>query len=270
MQHGGVTVGVDVGATLCKLVRVSSASADTAVHPAADIEAIRAAIRAWRPDRIGATGGGGDQLGARLDAIPVHHSDEFSAWGKGVGLVARREQITLPAHHLVASVGTGTSILAVRDGIAERVGGTPLGGGTIVGLGQLLAQQGNFAELVALAAAGDRRRVDLLIGDLHRTAPVPVLQDLSASSFAKLASRTPADLTHAVIGMVGETVALMAGGLARGTGLDTIAYCGSTVHGNPPLRAILEQITTVFGHRPLFLDQGAFCGAFGAAAFAAG
>ena len=139
MHDHDVTVGVDVGATLCKLVRVTPQTTATALHPAHDLEGIRQLVRRWGPRRIGATGGGADQLGARLDLVPVHHSGEFAAWGRGVAIVAGREQVGLPAHHLLASVGTGTSILAVRDGEAERVGGTALGGGTIIGLGQLLA-----------------------------------------------------------------------------------------------------------------------------------
>ena len=49
-----------------------------------------------------------------------------------------------------------------------RVGGTALGGGTLRGLGRLLLGTDDHERLVALAATGDRRRVDLLVGDLYR------------------------------------------------------------------------------------------------------
>jgi hypothetical protein len=39
--------------------------------------------------------------------------------------------------------------------------------------------------------------------------------------------------------------------------------------GNPALGAIVGKITTRFGHRPVFLAAGAYCGALRAAALAA-
>lgn len=263
-----VTVGVDAGATLCKLVRVRGAEIDTALRPVDDVDGVRAQIAAWRPERLAATGGGADRFGDAFDGVPVSQVGEFAAWGAGAGLMAAREGVALPAEYLVASVGTGTSILAVTAAGAERAGGTALGGGTIMGLARLLVNCDEFDAVVALAAQGDRRRVDLLIGDLYRTAPLAVLHDLSASNFAKLASREPADLAHAIVGLVGENVALMAGALGRGSRLDTVLYCGATLRGNAPLRAVIEGITQVFGNRPLFLREGAFCGALGAAALA--
>ena len=59
-------VGVDVGATLCKLVRVNGASVDTALVASANVEGIRARVQSWAPTRIGATGGGADRLGPSL------------------------------------------------------------------------------------------------------------------------------------------------------------------------------------------------------------
>jgi type II pantothenate kinase len=42
-------------------------------------------------------------------------------------------------------------------------------------------------------------------------------------------------------------------------------YCGSTLTANAPLETILAQVTGFFGPPPRFLEQGAFCGAIGAA-----
>ena len=59
-------------------------------------------------------------------------------------------------------IGTGTSVLALGAGHAKRVGGSALGGGTLLGLGRLLLGVDSFDEICALAARGDRRSVDLL------------------------------------------------------------------------------------------------------------
>jgi type II pantothenate kinase len=262
------TLGVDVGATLCKIVPLDAPEA--AVHcPSEASEAMRAHVLAHAPARVGATGGGASRLAAVLPGVPITQVGEFDAWAAGASMLAAADGLELPTRHLVASVGTGTSVIAVGDGAPTRLGGTAVGGGTFMGLGRLLVGESTFAELAALAAAGDRRGVDLLVRDVYRDAAGPLVGDLTAANFAKLRSREREDLAAALATLVGETVALVAGALARGAAVETIVYCGSTLLGNPVLAAVLDDITRRFGSRPLFLRAGAFCGALGAAALAA-
>jgi type II pantothenate kinase len=220
------------------------------------------------PARVVATGGGADRLGPTLAGVPVEHVAEFDAWGRGASLVAAAEGVPLPARYLLVSLGTGTSILSVLDGRVERVGGTARGGGTVVGLGRLLVGADSFADVTRLAARGDRRSVDLLVGDVYRGTAASIASQLTAASFAKLDSLAPPDVAHALMGLVAENVVLIAGALARGAGVETIVYCGSTLTENPALRDIVGEITTFFGNRPLFLAGGAYAGAVGAAALA--
>jgi len=264
------TIGIDAGATLCKLARVDGAL-ETARFASTDVAAVRACVAGWRPARIGATGGGAAALGAAIGGVPLRHIGEFDAWARGSVVVARHEGVALPSRCLIVSLGTGTSVLAVEGPRVERVGGTAVGGGTVLGLGRLLLGAGSFDELTALAGRGDRRRVDLLVGDVYpAAAEAPLLRDLSAANFAKLDSTDPADLANALMGLVGETVALIASSHARRLGIETIVYCGSTLHENRALHAVVADITERFGHRPCFLRLGAHCGAVGAAVLAAG
>ncbi len=260
----GDVAGIDVGATLCKLA-LRRDGLSTAHYPSTDLAGARALVEAWGPARIVATGGGADRLGTEVAGLPIEHVPEFEAWARGAPLVAAEEGIGLPDRYLLVSLGTGTSVLAVDEGRVERVGGTALGGGTVLGLGRLLVGIESFAEIAAMAERGDRRSVDLLVGDVYRGAVAPLLRDLTAASFAKLASTRPEDLAQALMGLVGENVALLCGGFARGLAVDTVVYCGSTLSENPSLRRIVGEITTHLGHRASFLAGGAFCGAVGAA-----
>jgi type II pantothenate kinase len=263
-ERGGVA-GIDVGATLCK-VALRRDGLSTARYPSSDLAAARALIEAWSPSRIVATGGGADRLGAEIAGVPVEHVPEFDAWSRGALLVAAEEGTVLPERYLLVSLGTGTSALRIGDGHVVRAGGTALGGGTVVGLGRLLLGVDSFAEVAAMAERGDRRSVDLLVGDVYRGVDAPLLRDLTAASFAKLESTRPDDLAHALMGMIGENVALLCAGLARVESLETVVYCGSTLSENPSLRRTVTEITTHFGQRPVFLAAGAFCGAVGATA----
>jgi type II pantothenate kinase len=261
-------IGVDVGATLCKIVPLDAPH--LAVHyPSAAVAQVRAHVLAHAPAEIGATGGGTPQLAAAVPSMPIRTVGEFEAWAAGAPLLAANDGLELPARYLLASVGTGTSILSVGDGAPARVGGTAVGGGTFMGLGRLLLGESSFEGLAALAAAGDRREVDLLVRDVYGDVAGPLVGDLTAANFAKLRSQRREDLAAALVTLVGETVALMAGALAREAGVETVVYCGSTLAGNPALCAVIDDITRRFGNVPRFLRAGAYCGALGAAAVAA-
>lgn len=259
-------MGVDVGATLCKLA-YRRGDLETARGPSTDGAVLRTSTAAWRPDRIGATGGGALRV-AEATGRPVQVVGEFEAWAAGARLLAADDHVDLPPRFLLVSLGTGTSILSVVPDAVTRVGGTALGGGTVVGLGRLLAGVTSFDAISALATEGDRRRVDLLVGDVYREAAFALPGDLTASSFAKLASDRPADLAHALMGLVGENVALLCAALARQSTAAAVVYCGSTLERNPALVGILREVTTLSGQHAVFLSRGAYCGAIGAAALA--
>jgi type II pantothenate kinase len=161
-------------------------------------------------------------------------------------------------------------------GRVVRIGGTALGGGTLLGLGRRLAGCTDFAELCRLAERGDRWRVDLSVADVYAGGQTPPLAaELTASAFARLgreAGARPEDLAAALVWMVGENVALIAGGLAGAAGVDHIVVGGGTLHGNPLLHEAIADIAGRFGRHCTFLDDGAYGAALGAllAAEAAG
>jgi type II pantothenate kinase len=258
------TVGIDAGATLWKLV-YQAERLHMAVVPAGDFESLGRQVGAWGPSRVCLTGGGAVRVEAALDAAQMRQVPEFEAWARGAPMLAKRAGVDLPERYLLVSLGTGTSVLAVDHGDARRVAGTALGGGTLVGLGRLLLGIDAFDELAALAQRGDRRRVDLLVGDIYPEGGISLHPDLNASSFAKLESREPADLAHAMMGLVGENVGIICTVTAQAAGIRTVVFGGKTLSGNPALEEILRLVTVALNHEALFLVDGAFCGAIGAA-----
>ena len=265
-------VGVDAGASLIKLaVRDADGRSAYRLFPREAIERVAGEVESAGPDRVGLTGGGAAQL-AGLLSMDTARVDEFSAWRRGA------ERLLGPAgmgdgRFLLVSLGTGTSVLLVDGSKTTRVGGTALGGGTVVGLGAGLIGVGDFDALAALARRGDRRRVDLLVSEV---GDVPLPPDVTASALAKLARppsaapREPADVAHAVMGLVGENVALVCNALAAACGVGRIVYAGSTLRENPALVDILAGLTRVLGHEATLLPHGEFAGALGALELALG
>ncbi len=265
MSTSSRTLGIDAGATLCKLA-LSCDRPQTALIPSTALNAVRQQIERWQPDRILATGGGAKQLGERVAGLEPRWVSEVDAWARGASVLARRQGLELPPRYVLVSLGTGTSVLEVRGDKGTRIGGTALGGGTLIGLGRLLLKAGSFQELTQLARRGDRRKVDLLVGDIYSDGRAPLPPQVTASNFGKLASTRDVDLADALMGLLGENIALICSALTRLHGLETVVFGGSTLSDNPTLEQTLELSTRALGHRAHFLSEAAFCGAVGAAA----
>jgi len=259
-------VGADAGATLCKLVLPAPTELRAVKFPSGDVASLRQYLGEWKPRRVIATGGGASRLARELRDLEVHTVPEFAAWARGAPLLAARIGLELPDKYLVAVIGTGTSVLAIEPGGARRIGGSALGGGTLLGLGRLLLGVDSFDGICELAGRGDRRRVDLSVGDIYPGGEIALPPDLNASSFAKLDSREPPDLAHALVGMLGENIGLICGNLARTAGASAVVYCGSTLLHNRELQEILRWVTAMHGATAHFPEHGAFCGALGAVA----
>src|SRR5258706_1926901 len=231
--------GADVGATLVKLaLRDARGTITMETLPTDQLDAVAQRLRGLAPGELGLTGGGAPRLATRLDR-PLVPVGEFEAWAEGARQLLGEAP---PERFLVVSVGTGTSALLVDGARVTRVGGTALGGGTILGLGAALCRERDFDAIAQLAQRGDRRRVDLLVRDIYPEGDFLLPGDLNAASFAKLArvngASDAADLAHGIIGLVGENVALICAELAVRAEVELIAFGGSTLRANPALTAI--------------------------------
>ena len=274
-----VELGLDVGATLTKIALVrrrSDALPAFELLPSADLARVAERLAALDPVLVGVTGGGAQRLTSLL-RCKIRHASEFEAWGAGATLLLRTapDGPAADGRFLLVSLGTGTSILLVDRGKTTRVGGTALGGGTLVGLGAALTGV-DFAELCALAERGNSASVDLRVSDIYGPDQIPLAGDLTAANFGKLA-RGPrtgspaeqseqelADRAAGLMRLVGENVALICAGLSAATGARQVVYGGSTLRGNDPLARVLSEVTKMCGLQACFLPHGGFAGALGA------
>jgi type II pantothenate kinase len=264
-------IGVDAGATLVKIaVRSPEGGLSYQLAPATAVPDVVATIQSAQPERVGLTGGGATKLEQELGG-PTLRVNEFAAWGSGAAELLKEVERGSARRYLLVSLGTGTSVMLVDGMAVSRIGGTALGGGTVVGLGAVLLDRRDFSEIAALASSGDRRRVDLLVSDIYRPGEIPLLGELTAASFGKLArpgdgqtAPNREDLAHAVMGLVGENVALICAGLGAAHQVERVVFGGSTLRDNRVLREVLQLITGALGHEAIFLPNGEFVGALGA------
>ena len=275
----GPALGVDVGATLTKLAIFPPGEAGRfeVLGKLQDSELSRL-ISSLGPSSIGVTGGGAQRLSEVIhQPATLTLVDEFTAWGAGAAALLAQDPTPQPDPYLLVSVGTGTSALRVDGDSVHRVGGTALGGGTVLGLGSLLCDCPDFDDLCRMAERGKRQTVDLMLSDVYPSGENPLLlaPDITASSFARIAHPTATgpkpsreDLAAATMGLVGENVALLCASLARTSGATRVFFGGSTLRGNPLLTGILITLTTALGSPAHLLPNGEFAGAVGASQIA--
>jgi len=259
------SVGVDVGASLAKLVLRDSQGLGFHCFPSRSIEQAAREVEKFAPERVAVTGVGAPGF-AQLLGFDTTALTEFDAWRAGAATLLARQGLPAPERDLVVSLGTGTSMLLVEPQSGARLGGSALGGGTLLGLGTALLRCGEHGELMALAARGDRGKVDLRVSDLDPDGALPLPGHLTASSLAKLAGEgarpARADVAHALVGLVAENVGILARAFAAASGAKRIVYGGSTLRGDGPLRPILAEFA--FGCEVIFLEKGEYAGALGA------
>jgi len=228
-------------------------------------------VRQELPDaRLCLTGGKASRL-AELIGRSEAFMPEFEATCSGAQWLLREQGIALGGF-LLTNVGTGTSIHYIGEDRCSRIGGSGVGGGTIVGLSRLLTGAGDYESIVAIATGGERGYADLKVSHIYEGVTPPINGDLTASNFGRVPATpdgmpTPireSDALASVIGMVGETVATVSVHAAGQYGTTDVVYIGSSFYGNQPLKDAVESYTRFRGGEPYFPAGGEFSGAVGA------
>ncbi len=186
----------------------------------------------------GITGVGTERVYDKITALPLSRIDEFTAIGRG-GL-----SLTGLEEGIVISMGTGTSFVKAGPDGCFHMGGTGVGGGMLVGLGNPLSGTHNIHELIALAAAGDLSKVDLNVGELTHQKLNNLTADITAANFGFVKPEAaPADYALGLINTVFQTVGTMAAfldGVPHKTPIVIIGTTASSVTMAPQLLGMVE------------------------------
>ncbi|TDF98346.1 type II pantothenate kinase [Paenibacillus piri] len=214
------------------------------------------------------TGGKAAMLQSMLPDRESRMIVEFDATYAGVKYLLR-DVAGAPDAFVLTNCGTGTSIHYVDADKHYRIGGSGVGGGTLMGLSLLLTGVGEYGAIVREAQKGNRERVDLKVSHIYEGTTPPIPGDLTASNFGNVrqadsAEREKADLLAAVMGLVGETVSTASVLAAGQCGVSGIVYIGSSFVGNELLRDVVTGYTRLRGAEALYLQHGEYSGALGA------
>jgi type II pantothenate kinase len=173
---------------------------------------------------IAVTGVGSTAMGDELFGIPLVKVNEFRAIGKG------GEYLSGMRDAVVVSMGTGTAIVKVDGQEVRHLGGTGVGGGTLLGLSRYMLNITDFDTIIEMAERGDLSNIDLSVGDIARMDIGGLPLDITASNFGKYSDKATADdIAMGIVNLVCQTVGLMAIFAARNFGTSTVVLTGKMV-----------------------------------------
>lgn len=260
-------IGIDAGGSLIKIAYEENGRLHFRKQPIGEMDDALGWLKLVSSNkRVSLTGGRAGKIKAKFfpDAEII---DEFTAACEGANYLMMKQGLSIGKKSLLINIGTGTSWFKIEGEHYDRVLGSGIGGGTFMGMGNLLAEPSDFTSLVSLSAAGEKGNVDLLVKDIYHPEESPIPGDLTASNFAKteaISTSSAADKVASVLNMIAETITLLTVQTAALHNTKRVIFIGSTLAGNKPLQECLDFYCKMSGLEPTFLQNGEFSGAIGA------
>ncbi len=235
----GIVIGIDIGGSTTKIVGIRNTEGRrelitpqfvratdplTATYGAFGKFTDENNIKIEQIDKVFMTGVGASHIKHNLYGLPCKSVSEFESIGRGGLYLSGLDSA------IVVSMGTGTAIVhAKTEGTMEYLGGTGVGGGTLVGLSKLLLRAESIEHIVEYAENGDLGNIDLRICDI--TAPnsqSTLPDDMTASNFGNVSDvATKNDIALGILNMVYETIGMVAIFAAKHCGVNNVVLTGN-------------------------------------------
>ena len=283
-------IGIDVGGSTTKIVgfRYGEEKTPRLIHPlfvrATDpVTAMYGAFGRFTAengialddiDCVMTTGVGSSFLQQPIYELPCHTVPEFSSIGRG-GLY-----LSGLSEAIVVSMGTGTAIVHAKAAVnedgaplvggkydteIEYLGGTGVGGGTMLGLTKLLTGVGTIEHIEQLCQSGNLANIDLRVGDISKKSFQEMSDNLTASNFGKVSDlATHSDVALGIANLVAETIAMMSIFAARSFGIHDIVLIGN-LSSISPVRNVFETLGPSFDVNFIIPENSQFGTVIGAA-----
>jgi type II pantothenate kinase len=226
-------IGIDIGSTTTKAVLVENKKVLKKIKTRAS-DAITSGTGAFGKivlennlqmsdiQKIMITGVGGKKIQNDFFGISTEKVSEFTSIGVGAMFQADLENI------VITNIGTGTVIIHADKNKITHIGGTGVGGGTILGLSKKLLQSTTFNDIMEMASRGKLNQVDLLVEDILENYLNFLGKDATAANFGKmLDSAEREDIALGILNLVYQVIGVISVFAARSKNCDTVFVTGS-------------------------------------------
>ena len=214
-------------------------------------------------DQVLMTGVGASFIDKPIYSLDCKNVSEFESVGLGGLYLSGLDEA------VVVSMGTGTALIhAKRENgktATKYLGGTGVGGGTLLGLSRKMIGVDTIEHLVELCEQGDLNNVDLRIKDISRDDTFQINGDITASNFGKLSDMASKnDVALGIANMVAETIAMLSVFAARSFGVNTVVLTGNLT-ALKPITDVFEGLEANFGVKFIIPELSQFATVIGAA-----
>ncbi len=282
-MNKNIVIGIDVGGSTTKIVGFAVPAAPAEQHrliapifvKANDpITSIYGAFGKFLDEnnlelsdisKVMITGAGASHITKPIYGLPCRLIEEFESIGRG-GLY-----LSGLSRAIVTSCGTGTALCYAEKKGDNRydiryLGGTGVGGGTLVGLSKKMLDMNNVEHISALAEEGCLNRVDLKINDLTKADIVPGFSDtMTASNFGNISDlATRSDIACGIINMVFETIGMVSRFAAQNFDIRDIVLTGN-LSGVKQAAPLFDTLNKMFDLNFMIPENSRFGTVIGAA-----
>ena len=238
-NSGRTIVGIDVGGSTTKIVGfgpdgglispifVRATDPVTSAYGAFGRFTSENGLSLGDIDRVMMTGAGSGFVTSPIFSLECRSVTEFKCIGLGGLYLSGLDEA------IVVSMGTGTAIIHARrtpDGaVTDYLGGTGVGGGTLVGLAKRMLGMDDIQHIQELAETGDLDKIDWRIGNISKKDLLPGASDkMTAANFGNISDiASKSDVALGIINMVFETIGMVAMFAARNYNLRDIVLTGN-------------------------------------------
>lgn len=266
-----VVIGIDVGGSTTKIVGLKEDASILATLKVEAADPITSAYGALGKfinennlalediEQIILTGVGSSLFKKGVYGIPTQVVDEFKAIGLGGLALSKKEE------GLIVSMGTGTAFVYAGKNSIKHIGGSGVGGGTILGLCGKLCGATSFKTVADMAEKGNLSTVDLNIGDISQGVISTLTPETTASNFGKMEDgATAEDLTLGVLNMAFQTIGMMAVFACRNDSVKDVILTG-TLTNVPFAHKVFKSLHDMHGINFIIPENAIYATATGAA-----
>ena len=263
-----IKVGLDIGGSTTKIVGMKDGKiiARDIVKAADPITSAFGAVGKLLNDhslsvndieQINITGVGSGFPQGPILGIKTVVVEEFMATGLG-GLY-----LSGLNHAVVVSMGTGTAYLEAEGDKVSHIIGSGVGGGTLVGLGLIVAGTSDAIKLSDMATEGDILKCDLTIGDITKNGVTGLPMNVTASNFGKAADDlSREDKMAGVFNLVYQSIGTVAVMASRKCGIKDIVFTGQLT-GLKECQEYLLPFEELYGVNMIVPEDAVFATALG-------
>lgn len=269
-----LTLGLDVGGsttkvaaitgdgTIAAVLQVSASDQLTSLYGALGRFLYENNISLDKISRIVLTGVGASFIETDIYGIPTTHVKEFEAIGKGGLMLSGLDRA------LVVSMGTGTAFVNANGKDFRHIGGSGIGGGTLLGLSSKLVHENKIEAVLKYAEKGDLANIDLSIADICKGEISNLPPTATAANFGKVRSTAEkSDFALGLINLVIQNTGVLASFACLNSECKTAVAVGSLAC-LPQTKDILDGVGLLNGVKFIIPEKAIFATAFGAAALA--